>query len=175
VHINTRVSIHHSAIVHRAVSHQVAVQQLSRQRLQAAILQSLQDRKIIELAESVLSAIGFTPSTRTVFLSAERHRHILERRQLSNQIHADIAANRIAEALSDVRLKRQLPRRPDVREVIGFVESAGMHVLVALKQVSAARTVSQSDELWIQTAFPVGSKRLRKWRATKEFVHIDAA
>ena len=161
--------------MHRVVSHQVAAQQLSRQRLQAAILHSLLDRKIIELAHAVLSAIGLPGSTQAVFLSAERHRHILERRRVSNQIHADIAANRIAEALSDIRLKRKPLRRPDVREVIGFVESARMHLLVALKQVPADRTVAHVDELWIQTAFPIGRQRLRKWRATKEFIDVDAA
>ena len=175
MHINSHPAIHHSAIIHRVISHQVAVQQVSRQRLQAAILQSLQDRKIIELADSFRMAIGLPTPTACVFLSAERHRHILERRRVSNQMHADVAANRIAEALSDVRLKRKVLRRPDVWEVIGFVESARMHLLVALKLVPAVRSAKEFDELWIQTAFPVGSKRLRKWIATKEFVGIDAA
>lgn len=175
MHIHNHTAIHHSTIVYRVVSHQIAVQQASRQWLKAAaILLSLQDREIIELEADFRMAIGLVSTAATVFLSAERHRHILERRQVSSQIHADVAANRIAEALSDVRLKRKVQRRQDVWEVIGFVKSAQMHLLVAIKLVPAVRSEKRADELWIRTAHPVGSKRLRKWKATEEFVEMGS-
>ena len=161
-------------MVHRVVSHQVSAQQLARYQLQRSVFQALQDRKIIELADNIRLAIGLATSAATVFLSAERHRHILERRQVSRQIDADIAANRIGEALSDIRFKRNQLRRSDVWDVIGYIASVQTHLLVALKLVPAVRSAKQSDELRIQTAYPIGKKRLRKWLATSDFIEIGA-
>jgi hypothetical protein len=66
VPISSHIAVHHSATVHHVVSHQVASQQLSRQQLQRSILWSLQDRKIIVLADNILMAIGLATSTATV-------------------------------------------------------------------------------------------------------------
>ena len=141
----------------------------------ATLIQSLQDRKIIDLSDSFRTAIGLDTPTSAVFLSAAVHGHIIEQRKVSNQVDPDIDANRIAEALADVHLMRKVQRPSDVWDLIGFVASARKykHLLVAIKLVPAQNSATKTDELWIMTAHPVGQKTFLRYRSSKEFVEID--
>ena len=143
----------------------------------AAIIQSLQDRKIINLSDRFRTAIGLDTSTSAVFLSAAVHGHIIEQRKVSNQVDPDIDANRITEALSDVQLRRMVQRQPNVWDLIGSVPSARKYryLLVAIKLIPSDKSATKMDELWIRTAHPVGQKTLRRHLLSKEFVEINVA
>ena len=134
------------------------------QRLRRArtLLLLLADRQVCTLADSIVLALGVETSARDLMISAERQGHILKRRQLVSNFDADLAARRIADALSSVRYVVQPQRRANIFEVVGYVNDADKHLLVALKFVAAAHSKRSQDEWWVQTAYPLGTKRRRE-------------
>ncbi len=171
--VQNQVAVHHSARLHQVNSHHIAVQNASHMRRQMAALQSLVDRVIIVLDESMMRSIKLEASTRTVVISASQQRHIIDRRQISSQKDADICAYRLTEALSDIRYKRKEQKIPYCWEVVGFTNSANRYVRVVIKLIPKDRSVSHKDELWIRTACPAGDKNLKKWLLKGVFVGID--
>jgi len=138
-----------------------------------AVILTLVDREIITLDPIIMEWIKLESSSGTVVISAAQHRHIIERRQISSQFDADISANRLAEALGNIKYKLRSQARPYFWEVIGFANSAGRYVRVVLKLVPGDRSRSGKDELWIQTACPAGKKRLKKWLLNRTFVGAE--
>lgn len=143
-------------------------------RMRDALLAGLRDRPVADLSEATLQRLGLAVMTRTVMISAERHGHIILRRQLAAQVDAEapaLSANRIADALRDLRYRRATRRSPTIWDVIGYVQGASRHLQVSIKVPS----VPSRDQMWVQTAFPVGHKTLRKLLRTGEFVAMDAS
>ena len=125
----------------------------------------LADRFVFTLSDELVKRLGAITAARAVMISAERRRHILERRALVSQLDADVAAHRIHEALEDCGFL--MPQRTqDIYEVIGCASSADRRILVALKLVPAARSATKQDEWWVQTAHPFGEKRFRRYMAS---------
>jgi hypothetical protein len=166
---------HRAAHVRRVISHQIAAQSQQRLRNTRTLLLLLADRFICDLHDGLIRELGIVTDARRVMLSAERLRHILQRRQVVSQIDADLAAHRISEALAGARFVRVPQRRPDVFELIGQVASADRHLLVALKLVRSSRTKTGHDEWWIQTSHPVGREKLRKLEASTQVRILLAA
>lgn len=173
MHLRNQVAVHHSAMRHRVNSHYIAVQNASNMRRQMAALQFLVDREMIVLDPRVMRSINLNASTSTVLISASQQRHIIERRQISSQKDADICANRLTEALSDIRYFQKEQKISYYWEVIGFTKSANKYVRVVIKLVPESRSRSGKDELWISTACLAGDKKLKKWLLNKTFVVID--
>ena len=140
-------------------------QHLENWRRNNQFLLLLADRLVFTLSDKLVAALGAITAARAVMLSAERQRHILERRALVSQPDADLAAHRIHEALEDCGFL--MPQRTqDIYEVIGCASSADRRILVALKLVPAARSATKQDEWWVQTAHPFGEKRFRRYMAS---------
>ena len=110
-----------------------------------AVILTLVDREIITLDPIIMEWIKLESSSGTVVISAAQHRHIIERRQISSQFDADISANRLAEALGNIKYKLRSQARPYFWEVIGFANSAGRYVRVVLKLVPGDRSRSGAD------------------------------
>jgi hypothetical protein len=165
----------HAAHLHRVISHQVSAQHLRSQQLQqAALLARLLPRCVVELAPAFLCALGLITEQSKVMISPERQRHILERRQVTSAIDADLAAHRIAEAFGSLKYRRATPRKKNLVELIGYVASADRYLLVAVKLVHAVVADCQQDQLWIQTAHPVGRKTLKRFLAQSAFIPLSA-
>ena len=140
-------------------------QHLENWRRNNQFLLLLADRLVFTLSDKLVAALGAITAARAVMLSAERQRHILERRARVSQLDVDLAAHRIHEALEDCGFL--MPRRTqDTYEVIGCASSADRRILVALKLVPAARSATKQDEWWVQTAHPFGEKRFRRYMAS---------
>ena len=165
----------HPAHRQRLITHYIVTQGASRRGRDVAVLLALADRFVILLPDELVSALGLITPARQVKISAEQQRHIVARRQVVSQLDADLAAHRLSEAIAGARLQIIPQRRSDVFEIIGHVESTQRHLLVALKLVPASRSKGGDDEWWIQTAFPAGSKRLRRLRARGEVRIISPA
>jgi hypothetical protein len=93
---------------------------------------------------------------RRVLISASTHRHLLERREISSKLDADLVAYRLTEALSNLKYEHVPRRDPRVVDLVGFVPSASRHILIPLKLVSGAAAIAKGDEWWVRTAFPFG-------------------
>ena len=125
-------------------------------------LLALADRLVAILSTSFLSALGVTTTATNVVISATQQHHILTRRRVSSQVDADVAVNRIGEAVEAANFLLIPHDREDVFELIGHVATADRHLLVALKLVSGACSKSGRDEWWVRTAYPIGAKKLRQ-------------
>lgn len=158
----------HTQVVVRAayqahvLSHQIAAQtQLyNRMRASAALL-ALADRYLCELSEVLAVALAVTTVARSIKISARQQQHILERRAVAAKVDADLAAYRIADALSNARYFKR-PSRVGRFEIIGEVPRTGRHLLVALKLVPSEGATSGEDEWWVVTAIPLGKRKLRQ-------------
>lgn len=155
---------HRSALHHRIVSHQVASQALRMRAASRAAYIAVADIVVCILEDSLIERLGLGTDARAAVLSRTSQRHIMERRQLSSRGDAELAANRVHEALADLRFI-EVPHGPSSCNVVGHVASAGRLLLIVLKAVPAARASSGSDELWISTAYPLGQKKARQWHA----------
>ena len=155
----------HIASRQHAAAHQAALRTTARRRRNGAVLLALADRHVCRLSDRLFTALGGNTSARNIWLSVERQRHILDRRQAVSRDDADLAVHRLAEALDGALYIVAPQRREAVFEVIGYVDSVDRHLLVALKLVPAARSRRSRDEWWIQTAHPLGSTRLRQMKA----------
>jgi hypothetical protein len=153
--------------------HQIVI--VMRRHSMVAALYEYLDRQIVRVDDILVRAVGIETGARAVVLGAAVHRHIVEKRRVASSADADLAANRIEEALTDLRYRRATRPNPSVQDVIGFVASADRHLLVAIKFVSREASQSRVDEMWVQTAVPVGKKTVRRMRAKKEFVAIVGA
>lgn len=102
---------------------------------------------------------------RAVMISAERQRHILERRALVSQPDAELAAHRIHEALEAYEFLMP-QRKHNTYEVIGYASSADRRILIALKLIPAAHSATKKDEWWVQTAYPFGKRTFRQHMAS---------
>ena len=161
----SRQSPIHIASRQHAAAHQAALRTTAHRRRNGAVLLALADRHVCRLSDRLFTALGGNTSARNIRLSAERQRHILNRRQVVSRDDADLAARRLTEALDDALYLVVPQRREAVFEVIGYVDSVDRHLLVALKLVPAVRSHRNRDEWWIQTSYPLGSKRLRQMKA----------
>lgn len=141
-------------------SHYVRAVQLENWRRQQILL-ALADRLVFTLSDVLVAKLGTATTARTVMISAERQRHILDRRTLVSEFDADLAAHRIHEALEDCRFL-VLQRKPNIYELIGYAFSADRFILVALKLVPSSQAKTSQDEWWVQTAHPLGKKKLRR-------------
>src|SRR5260370_36195790 len=129
---------HHGA----QTAHWVVLQNYENSRRNQAALLALADRGVGVLSAALIALLGVTTAERTVLISAAAQRHILERRQLVSQVDADLAANRIEEALKGPRYIVVPQRTPDVYELVAHVATRDRLVLVALKFVPSARSKS---------------------------------
>ncbi len=132
-------------------AHYIAVQ-IAAHRKRGAIVAALADCRIGALT------LGVNTTARSVLISAERQRHILERRQLVSTFDADLALRRLQEALEQQRFLVK-----DTFKVVCWVSSVERYVLVALKFVPSARSKKGDDECWVQTAYPFGTKKFRRF------------
>ncbi len=167
----TQVAIR-AAYQARVASHQIAaqVQLHNRARMSAALL-ALADRRVCDLSDALVLLFAVTTSSRSVTISVDQQRHILERRAVASTIDADLAAHRIAEALGCARyLKR--PRKAGLFEVIGDVPGSDRHLLVALKLVPSSNAKTGMDEWWIATAYPIGKSKLRQLVQTGQLTEV---
>ena len=150
-------ALHAQHRIHQDAYH-YAVQSAQRQRRARAAIIALADRRIGALTEELIAALGVNTTARSVLISAERQRHILERRQLVSTFDADLALRRLQEALEQQRFLVK-----DTFKVVCWVSSVERYVLVALKFVPSARSKKGDDECWVQTAYPFGTKKFRRF------------
>ena len=149
-------ALHAQHRIHRD-AHYIAVQ-IAAHRKRGAIVAALADCRIGALTEELIVALGVNTTARSVLISAERQRHILERRQLVSTFDADLALRRLQEALEQQRFLVK-----DTFKVVCWVSSVERYVLVALKFVPSARSKKGDDECWVQTAYPFGTKKFRRF------------
>ena len=155
VHLHAQHRIHQDA-------HYIAVQNSHRQRA-AAIIAALADCRIGALTNELIAALGVNTTATSILISAERQRHILERRQVVSTFDADLALRRLQEALEQRRFLVKDEGSDTTFKVICWVSSAERYVLVALKFVPSARSKKGDDECWVQTAHPFGKKKFRRF------------
>jgi hypothetical protein len=118
---------------------------------------------VYTLTEALIQAIGAeNTQARTVLISTERQRHILERRQIVSETDAELAAHRLAEALSHIHYMKVPQSKPNLFDLVGYVSSANRYIVVALKLVRAGSSKKGDNEWWIQTAYPCGAKTMRR-------------
>ena len=139
-------------------AHYIAVQ-IAAHRKRGAIVAALADCRISALTEELIVALGVNTTARSVLISAERQRHILERRQLVSTFDADLALRRLQEALEQQRFLVK-----DTFKVVCWVSSVERDVLVALKFVPSAQSKKGDDEWWVQTAHPFGKRTFRRFK-----------
>ncbi len=157
----TQVAVRTAYQAH-VLSHEIAAQTQLHNRMRAsAALLALAERYLCELSEVLAISLGVTTVARAIKISARQQQHILERRGVAAKVDADLAAYRIADALSNARyLKRSTKARRF--EIIGEVPETGRHLLVALKLVPSEGATSGEDEWWVVTAIPLGKRKLRQ-------------
>ena len=151
VHLHAQHRIHQDA-------HYIAVQ-IAAHRKRGAIVAALADCRIGALTEELIVALGVNTTARSVLISAERQRHILERRHLVSTFDADLALRRLQEALEQQRFLVK-----DTFKVVCWVSSVERYVLVALKFVPSAQSKKGDDEWWVQTAHPFGKRTFRRFK-----------
>ena len=154
-----------SAIVSSTAAHAAyhpATHQATLFQYRNAALLELADRYLGDLRDELITAIGAQSAARRVFISADRQRHAIGRRQIAAQVDADLVATRLSEALVNVRYQLLPQRNPRVFEVVGYVPTADKCLLLALKLVKAADAATKQDEWWVQTAHPFGSRNFRR-------------
>lgn len=173
MNVAIHVAIQHAA-QRQAQANAHLIRHIIRQNGRWAALAPLHDRHVADVTSLLLASFGIASSARLVVLGIRVQRHILERRRLVAREDAKLAAHHISSALSDIRYRRVSPR-PGFTEVIGYVQSLDRYLLVVVKSIESTSTRSKLDELWIQTAYPVGTRRLRKGLAKRDFVAIESA
>ena len=136
---------------HLAAAH--AAVQISSHMYRNAALLELADRYVGELSEQLAQRLGIRSKVRRVLISAESQRHAIARRAISSHIDADLVAQRIAEAFSDVRYMHLPQQDPQVFALVGYSASSDRWVLMPLKFI-ASPSPDKPDELWIRTAHP---------------------
>jgi hypothetical protein len=150
-------------------AHYIAVQ-IAAHRKRGAIVAALADCRIGALTEELIVALGVNTTARSVLISAERQRHILERRQLVSTFDADLALRRLQEALEQRRFLVKDEGSDTTFKVVCWVSSAERYVLVALKFVPSARSKKGDDECWVQTAYPFGTKKFRRFMQSGKLI-----
>jgi hypothetical protein len=130
-------------------------------------------RVVAVLADELVAGLGIATTARQVVMSPEQLQHVVEGRAPVGQ-DGDHAANRIHEALANPCYFVTARRHATVWEVIGFVPTASRYLLVALKSLRAA-SEGDEDTWWVQTAFPIGSKKLKRMLAKHELTTLGGA
>jgi hypothetical protein len=125
------------------------------------------------LTAELVAQLGIVTTARDVVMTPDVLQHIVDRRAVVSRDDVDLAANRLHEALAHPCYLEAGRSKPTVWEVIGFVPSAGRHVLVALKFLRASSDAGQ-DAWWVQTAHPFGSKTLRTRLARGELTALGS-
>jgi hypothetical protein len=140
----------------------IRARQLESSRLNQQFLLLLADRGVVTLSDELVGRLGAITNARVIMISAKTRRHIRERRALVSQRDADLAADRIHEALEDCHFLIMPQTKQNIYAVIGYASSADRRILVVLKLVPAARSATKQDEWWVQTAHPFGVRNFRR-------------
>ena len=144
------------------VSHQIAAASQQRQRTARAAYLGIADIVVCILSDELVVQLGVSTSARSVILSRASQRHIVARRGIARSGDAQLAADRVHEALANLRFRPLPPRRAGTFELVGYVESAQRWLLVVMKLVPGDRAKTGVDEWWISTAYPFGQQTLRR-------------
>jgi hypothetical protein len=131
------------------------------------------DRFVCTLPVALLSRLSGVAQTDKVWLSAERHGHILDRRKRSTTIDVDVSANRMGEALLAAEYVSPVNDDSPFVEVVGYVSSQGRYCHVVLKFLPAERSKSGNPECWIQTSRSFGTNDLKRHIASRELIPLD--
>ena len=169
---SSAVIAHQAAHVAHHTAMHAAIQVTMSSARHAAVLE-LADRYLGEISEAVAAALQLPTKVRWVRISAEQQRHAIHRRANASQVDAELVAQRLTEALSNVRYQLLPQKDPRVFALVGFVPSADRLLVLPLKLVSAADAKTKEDEWWVQTAHPLGAKNFRKARATGRLVELQ--
>ncbi len=124
----------------------------------------LHDRVIGRLPEPIAAAIGLQSAARDVGVGAEVLRHIWERRQVASVDDVMVCLNRLEEAFSHLTYLITENSTDTVFATLGALPSARRFLLLPIKFVRAEKARSGSDELWLRTAHPCGTRTLRGYR-----------
>jgi hypothetical protein len=156
-----------------------AVVQLTTTGSRNAAVLELADRYLGDIPEVIVEELGLRTAARRVLISAKSQRHAIERRQIAQrqitaQADADLVAFRLTEALANVRYQLLPQKDSRIFVVVCHVPSADRYLRLVLKLVSAANAKTNQDEWWVQTAYPFGSKRFRKAKASDLLVELHA-
>ena len=157
----------YDAAVHAVVQHMIT------SRRKAAVLE-LADRYLGDIPEVMVDVLRPPTAERHVVMSAERQRHVIERRTIADELDAELVAFRLTEALANVRYQLLPQRDPRIFEVISYVPSVDRCLVLPLKLVSAVDAGTKKDEWWLQTAFPIGAKKFRRAKAKNRLVELQA-
>lgn len=122
------------------------------------------------LSEEVIFLLGVQSSARIVWLHNSAVDHIVVRRGLTQPDASYVMEHLVATIL---RPHFCGPDPSDERRVsIVRNTEPGRYVCVSLKFVSAAEAHSAIDEIWVSTAFPMGSRFLTRKRWVNRFKRV---
>ncbi len=122
------------------------------------------------LSEEVIYLLGVQSAARSVWLHNSAVDHIVVRRGLTRPDATYVIEHLVATIL---RPHFCGPDPSDERRVsVVRNTEPGRYVCVPLKFVSASEAHSASDEIWVSTAFPMGSRFLTQKRWVNRFKSV---
>jgi hypothetical protein len=102
-----------------------------------AALLELADRYVGELSDAIAKCLNLPTSVRRVLISAESQRHAIARRAVSSKVDADLVAERIADAFSNVQYLLLPQQESHTYALVGHSKATDRWLLMPLKLVFA--------------------------------------
>ena len=122
--------------------------------------------------DRVLGLLGIATTARSVWLHPDVVHHIEQQREAGAGDAEFVLSYMTRTILRPYLVGREFrdPRRANLVRLVG---AEGRHLCVALKFVTAAQARSAQDEIWVSTAFPMGTVSLTRLRKRSTLVEVD--